>query len=91
MGMPKATAADEMPGNLLCMSFFIIIYYACYKRTFATLLTVCNPRQDSEPGYQRKSSQSVFKEDHEFASIQSKAIGLRKASGIPKELTTASA
>lgn len=32
-----------------------------------------------------------FPEDRAFASIQSKASGLRKASGIPKELTIASA
>lgn len=34
---------------------------------------------------------SLLREAQELAWIQSKAIGLRKASGIPKELTTESA
>lgn len=39
----------------------------------------------------RKTIYSSLTVDQELASIQSKAIGLKKASGIPKELTKESA
>lgn len=82
---------ENWVGNSLM--FYIIINASAAFETIIWSLGVfgLHPLPKIEQDERMNSQTTSEQVPQEFASIQSKAIGLRKESGMPNELTTASA